>query len=80
MINLRGKVALVTGASKGEIISFTKSLAAALGSYGITVNSVAPGWVVAEMSAEPLSDPPELEKINSSFSRRTSPATSRAKS
>ncbi|HEX5734986.1 MAG TPA: SDR family NAD(P)-dependent oxidoreductase [Blastocatellia bacterium] len=51
-------------ASKGGIISFTKSLAAELGSYGITVNSVAPGWVDTDMSAEPLRDPPELEKIN----------------
>jgi 3-oxoacyl-[acyl-carrier protein] reductase len=51
-------------ASKGGIISFTKSLAAELGSYGITVNSVAPGWVATDMSAEPLRDSSELEKIN----------------
>jgi 3-oxoacyl-[acyl-carrier protein] reductase len=51
-------------ASKGGIISFTKSLAAELGSYGITVNSVAPGWVDTDMSAGPLRDPSELERIN----------------
>ncbi len=54
-------------ASKGGIISFTKSLAAELGSYGITVNSVAPGWVNTDMSAEPLRDQSELEKINRSI-------------
>ncbi len=48
-------------ASKGGIISFTKSLATELGPYGITVNSVAPGWVDTDMSAEPLHDPRELD-------------------
>jgi len=43
-------------ASKGGIISLTKSLASELGPYGVTVNSVAPGWVDTDMSAEPLHD------------------------
>jgi 3-oxoacyl-[acyl-carrier protein] reductase len=50
-------------ASKGGVISFTKSLASELGDYGITVNSVAPGWVDTDMSAEPLQDKREIEKI-----------------
>jgi 3-oxoacyl-[acyl-carrier protein] reductase len=50
-------------ASKGGIISFTKSLASELGDYGITVNSVAPGWVDTDMSAEPLHDKNGIEKI-----------------
>jgi 3-oxoacyl-[acyl-carrier protein] reductase len=50
-------------ASKGGIISLTKSLASELGPYGITVNSVAPGWVDTDMSAEPLHNPREIEKI-----------------
>lgn len=50
-------------ATKGAIISFTKSLATELGPYGITVNSVAPGWVDTDMSAGPLSDKKELKKI-----------------
>lgn len=50
-------------ATKGAIISFTKSLATELGPHGITVNSVAPGWVDTDMSAGPLSDKKELKKI-----------------
>ena len=41
-------------ASKGAVISFTKSLAVELGRYGVRVNSVAPGWVDTEMSASAL--------------------------
>lgn len=38
-------------ASKGAMISFTKSLAVELAPRAITVNSVAPGWVDTEMAA-----------------------------
>ena len=41
-------------ASKGAIISFTKSLASELGPNGILVNSVAPGWVDTDMSREAI--------------------------
>jgi 3-oxoacyl-[acyl-carrier protein] reductase len=43
-------------ASKGAQISFTKSLAAELGQFGINVNAVAPGWVDTDMTAETLKD------------------------
>ena len=41
-------------ASKGAIISFTKSLATELGPEDILVNCVAPGWVDTDMSQEAI--------------------------
>jgi len=49
-------------ASKGAMISFTKSLAVELAPHGITVNCVAPGWVATDMSQESLLGP-EREAI-----------------
>jgi len=43
-------------ASKGGMISFTKSLAVELAPFNITVNSVAPGWVDTEMNDEVFTD------------------------
>jgi 3-oxoacyl-[acyl-carrier protein] reductase len=50
-------------ASKGGQISFTKSLAPELATFGINVNCVAPGWVQTEMSEGAYSDPARLESI-----------------
>jgi 3-oxoacyl-[acyl-carrier protein] reductase len=50
-------------ASKGAQISFTKSLSPELATFGINVNSVAPGWVDTEMTREVFSDKPRLESI-----------------
>ena len=44
-------------ASKGALISLTKSLSSELAPQGILCNCVAPGWVRTEMSAGTLSDP-----------------------
>jgi len=44
-------------ASKGALISLTKSLSSELAGRGILVNCVAPGWVGTEMSMAALSDP-----------------------
>jgi len=41
-------------ASKGAVISFTKSLATELGRFNVRVNCVAPGWVDTEMAASAL--------------------------
>lgn len=44
------------GASKGAVISFTKSLAVELGPRDVTVNSVAPGWVDTEMVSDAMAN------------------------
>ena len=43
-------------ASKGAVISLTKSLASELGKNNITVNCVAPGWVITDMTTDSLAD------------------------
>src|SRR2546422_929209 len=50
-------------ASKGALISYTKSLAAELGPRGIRVNCVAPGWVETAMTAQTLADPAQRLEI-----------------
>ena len=50
-------------ATKGAIISMTKSLAAELGSRGITVNCLAPGWVATDMTEDALNDAKQRRKI-----------------
>jgi NAD(P)-dependent dehydrogenase (short-subunit alcohol dehydrogenase family) len=42
------------GASKAALVSFTQSLARALGPDGIAVTAIAPGWTVTDMAAENL--------------------------
>ena len=49
-------------ASKGALLSLTKSLSSELAGRGIYVNCVAPGWVATEMSAAALSDPETSKK------------------
>jgi 3-oxoacyl-[acyl-carrier protein] reductase len=49
-------------ASKGGMISFTKSLAIELGPYNINVNCVTPGWVITDMTHNALSNKKTLEE------------------
>ena len=50
-------------ASKGGQISFTKSLAPELATFGINVNCVAPGWVATDMTEQDLADEATRESI-----------------
>lgn len=52
-------------ASKGALVSLTKSLSSELAGRGIYVNCVAPGWVATEMSAAALSDPETSKRATS---------------
>ena len=50
-------------ASKGALISLTKSLSSELAGQGILCNCVAPGWVATEMSAAALTHPETSKKV-----------------
>jgi 3-oxoacyl-[acyl-carrier protein] reductase len=50
-------------ASKGALISLTKSLSSELIGQGIYCNCVAPGWVATEMSAAALEHPETSKKV-----------------
>jgi 3-oxoacyl-[acyl-carrier protein] reductase len=50
-------------ASKGGMISLTKSLASELGLFNITVNCVAPGWVFTDMTTDSLGDAEIYKKV-----------------
>ncbi|MEJ5903001.1 SDR family NAD(P)-dependent oxidoreductase [Ochrobactrum teleogrylli] len=50
-------------ASKGAIVSLTRSMAVAWGKKGIRVNAVAPGWVNTRMSSKAKNDPERGPRI-----------------
>jgi 3-oxoacyl-[acyl-carrier protein] reductase len=54
-------------ASKGALISYTKSLATELGPRGVRVNCVAPGWVETDLTRSALADPMRLREIEDSI-------------
>jgi 3-oxoacyl-[acyl-carrier protein] reductase len=57
-------------ASKGALISYTKSLAAELGPKGVRVNCVAPGWVETDLTAGALGDPAARREIEAAIPLR----------
>jgi 3-oxoacyl-[acyl-carrier protein] reductase len=54
-------------ASKGALISLTKSLSTELASFGIRVNCVAPGWVDTDMCEEVFRDSEFRKKVEESI-------------
>jgi len=56
-------------ASKGGVISFTKSIAAELAPFNINVNSVSPGWVDTDMTEHVLHNPSIRPGIDSAIPR-----------
>jgi 3-oxoacyl-[acyl-carrier protein] reductase len=57
-------------ATKGAIISLTKSLAPELAPDGILVNCVAPGWVATEMSEPALRDQATRDAVHAAIPLR----------
>ena len=57
-------------ASKGAVIAFTRSLAAELGPFNINVNSVAPGWVLTDMTRDVFDDDTQRAGIEASIPLR----------
>ncbi len=54
-------------ASKGALVSLTKSLSSELSPFGLRVNCVAPGWVMTPMTALTLGDARQREKVLASI-------------
>lgn len=53
------------GVSKAALIAATKLLAQEFGPKGVRVNSIAPGWITSEMTADYLSSPDGIANVTS---------------
>lgn len=45
------------GASKGAMLAMIRALAVSMARYGVTANSILPGWIETEMTAAGVADP-----------------------
>ncbi|MGH7617500.1 MAG: SDR family NAD(P)-dependent oxidoreductase [Gemmatimonadaceae bacterium] len=59
----------VYGATKSSLVGFTRAMAREVGSLGITVNAVAPGYVDTDMTAELVGDDRERVVRRSALKR-----------
>ncbi len=51
------------GATKGAVVSMIRAMAVELGRYAITANSICPGWIRSDMTANAQSAPKFNEKV-----------------
>jgi len=64
-VSFEGLSVAAYGASKGGVVNLTRYLAGEWGKYGITVNSIAPGFFPSEMTQAFVEDPNMMAYIKS---------------
>ena len=71
VVGLRGNAGQVNyAASKAGVVGMTKSLAKELASRGVTVNAVAPGYVLTDMTKDVMADEKNVAAVTRMISLR----------